>query len=632
MEEADEVGRFATGMDVVVQNLKTVERVHKNKKDGKAKPKQKSKQTKGKQLDGTGQEPAITKTAITKTAITKTPGRVGKGNHLSLQTKTMILAVHSKVVAKIIIVNRKVQPRKIGRSNSDTEITAFLTGVSVRTVKNVLAESRAGPAAGPAGLSEPSPRGPVPMDEGEKVRKVTLLNPDLMPTLRRLIEWEHTQHRAVSCKKLVKMLKVGFSMNAKEDAKFEFEVIETKIATVRRVLKIMGYVFGVGSKVHYLKETPGNVKYRGEYVKRRIANRRVPGPGTVKTGREVKKLEIFIDESYCNVNHGFRYTWYEQGKSIPGRTGVGQRANILGALAIGDLDEKTKICEMVTGSLAIWHGNDHSRGTYTCHGPRMEKALKEHVNLQVLEPTDYHGNVTADLFEDWLRDLCDLLNAKYGVQCIIYLDGAKSHKRILEGHEQPTGGWNKKQLTDWLLVHAPDCGVVNKDPRQMDDQGRRGWSKDQMLVLAMQVKAGIPKRYKVCEIARENGGHEIQWTPPYHPELQPIERVWACVKNQIAHDPVLTTKQLLERLFKNFQLPKADETGGCLSKEVMQMTHRKTRVHEDLYTESANKVAMEKATALEVSLEVSGDPDDDVSHTQSPDEPADDADEDEADM
>ena len=57
-----------------------------------------------------------------------------------------------------------------------------------------------------------------------------------------------------------------------------------------------------------------------------------------------------------------------------------------------------------------------------------------------------------------------------------------------------------------------------------------------------------------------------------------------------------------------------------------------TRVHEDLYTESANKVAMEKATALEVSLEVSGDPDDDVSHTQSPDEPADDADEDEADM
>ena len=137
MEEADEVGRFATGMDVVVQNLKTVERVHKNKKDGKAKPKQKSKQTKGKQLDGTGQEPAITKTAITKTAITKTPGRVGKGNHLSLQTKTMILAVHSKVVAKIIIVNRKVRPRKIGKSNSDTEITAFLTGVSVATVKNV---------------------------------------------------------------------------------------------------------------------------------------------------------------------------------------------------------------------------------------------------------------------------------------------------------------------------------------------------------------------------------------------------------------------------------------------------------------------------------------------------------------
>ena len=39
--------------------------------------------------------------------------------------------------------------------------------------------------------SPPPPWPPPPMDECEKVRKVTLLNPDLMPTLRRLIEWEH---------------------------------------------------------------------------------------------------------------------------------------------------------------------------------------------------------------------------------------------------------------------------------------------------------------------------------------------------------------------------------------------------------------------------------------------------------
>ena len=72
----------------------------------------------------------------------------------------------------------------------------------------------------------------------------------------------------------------------------------------------------------------------------------------------------------------------------------------------------------------------------------------------MLEPLDYHGNVNADLFEDWLRDLTDQLNLHYGVPCIIYMDGAKSHKRIKPGHEQPIQGWNKTQLTEWLHAHS----------------------------------------------------------------------------------------------------------------------------------------------------------------------------------
>ena len=39
----------------------------------------------------------------------------------------------------------------------------------------------------------------------------------------------------------------------------------------------------------------------------------------------------------------------------------------------------------------------------------------------------------------------------------------------------------------------------------------------------------------------------------YHPELQPIERVWCAVKNEIAHNPVASMTELKERLAQNFR-------------------------------------------------------------------------------
>lgn len=49
-------------------------------------------------------------------------------------------------------------------------------------------------------------------------------------------------------------------------------------------------------------------------------------------------------------------------------------------------------------------------------------------------------------------------------------------------------------------------------------------------------KIAPPPTYIIVdEIAAEHG-HEILRTPPYHPELQPIETCWGVVKNQVALD------------------------------------------------------------------------------------------------
>ncbi|KAG0041247.1 hypothetical protein BGZ83_002101 [Gryganskiella cystojenkinii] len=82
-------------------------------------------------------------------------------------------------------------------------------------------------------------------------------------------------------------------------------------------------------------------------------------------------------------------------------------------------------------------------------------------------------------------------------------------------------------------------------------------TKDELL-LAIQ-EANIPPKYTIYEHAK-NGDHVIMKTPPYHCELQPIEKIWGVAKNQVAanatgkHDP-LTLKKNLERLF--VQMPQS---------------------------------------------------------------------------
>lgn len=58
--------------------------------------------------------------------------------------------------------------------------------------------------------------------------------------------------------------------------------------------------------------------------------------------------------------------------------------------------------------------------------------------------------------------------------------------------------------------------------------------------------------YALDAIAEEYD-HKILRTPPYHPELQPIETCWAVVKNQIGRSCDFTMDNLLTQLEKAFE-------------------------------------------------------------------------------
>jgi transposase len=57
--------------------------------------------------------------------------------------------------------------------------------------------------------------------------------------------------------------------------------------------------------------------------------------------------------------------------------------------------------------------------------------------------------------------------------------------------------------------------------------------------------------FAIDEIA-QRFGHEAIRTPPYHPELQPIETCWGVVKNHVARTCDFTMSNLIEELDRGF--------------------------------------------------------------------------------
>jgi transposase len=84
---------------------------------------------------------------------------------------------------------------------------------------------------------------------------------------------------------------------------------------------------------------------------------------------------------------------------------------------------------------------------------------------------------------------------------------------------------------------------------------------------------GKGDRLIIDKIARE-AGHSILRTPPYHPELQPIETCWAIVKNYVAQHNDCTMKKMLILL---------EEGLGKVTKKICQKLIEKINLQEKTF-------------------------------------------------
>lgn len=284
--------------------------------------------------------------------------------------------------------------------------------------------------------------------------------------------------------------------------------VEIPKMTLWRSLRRWGFTYGQGRRRDSLKEQDHVIRSRRSYLRLRLANRRPDGLP--------KRPEIYLDETFVNKNHSARFTWYpeEDGPWVNKPSGVGPRMIVVNAIS-------------------------------------QEGWVKgaELVFLAKKRTGDYHGQMNWENFSKWFETQ---LMTNIPEDSVIILDNAGYHNVFVE-EAFPNSSSTKEDLRTWLT------------------RNDHAWYEDMIkseLLEKCKRFAGKPE-FRLDRLAATKK-ITILRTPPYHPELQPIERCWAVVKNHIANNCDFTMNGLRNRLPEAFSKVTATTCRKIIAKVVDQ--------------------------------------------------------------
>ena len=266
------------------------------------------------------------------------------------------------------------------------------------------------------------------------------------------------------------------------------------IATLARTLDRWGFEFGKGTRSQHLKEKDHVIAARQRYLRIKRDNRVSSGKGP----RTIRP-EVYLDESYVKKNHSNDFIWYsgEDGPWVQKPTGKGERLIIINAI---------------------------SKSGWIPNAKLVFRSTKR--------TGDYHGQMNKELFFRWFTEK---LLPNIPDNSLIVMDNAAYHNALSE-YSAPTASSSKAKIQAWLGHNKIYC--------------RKDCLKPELVELLN--KFAPEPTYEIDEIARKQG-HQVIRTPPYHPELQPIEICWGVAKNHIARNCDFTMKNLVEQLDKGFE-------------------------------------------------------------------------------
>jgi transposase len=308
----------------------------------------------------------------------------------------------------------------------------------------------------------------------------------------------------------------------------EFEADVPKM-TLWRALGRWGFAYGQGRRRDSLKEKDYVIRARREYLRLKRKNR----------GRDglPKRPEIYLDETFINKNHSARFTWYleQDGPWVNKPSGVGPRLIVVHAIGREG---------WVEGAELLFEAKKRTG--------------------------DYHGQMNWNNFSKWIETQL-IPNIPEGA--MVVLDNARYHNVLVEDFF-PNASSTKEALRNWLTRNG------------------HAWHENMLKseLLEQCIRWAPRPEFRLDRLAAAKG-ITILRTPPYHPELQPIEACWAVVKNHLADNCDFTMKGLRERLPDAFAKVTGDTCRKIMAKVIEQEDRywREDEKLDDVYAADAQE-------------------------------------------
>jgi transposase len=246
------------------------------------------------------------------------------------------------------------------------------------------------------------------------------------------------------------------------------------VTSMKKILKQIGFQW---------KKTENNRKLLVERLD--IREKRISYLTQIKRYREEGRPVVYMDESYVLSSHVAGKIWADtSGKGLHAPVSKGDRLIIIHAGG-----EKG----FVPNALTMWKAGQSSG--------------------------DYHHQMNKNNFEKWVKDR---LLPNLEPRSVLVIDNAPYHNIECDDYKVPTTNSKKSEMAAWLNRQ----GIPHSDDML----------KPQLYRL-IQLHKPTNKRFFVDELLQREG-HSVLRLPPYHPELNPIELIWAEVKSHIARNNV----------------------------------------------------------------------------------------------
>ena len=303
---------------------------------------------------------------------------------------------------------------------------------------------------------------------------------------------------------------------------------------------------------------------------------------------------VYMDESYVHVNHKRGTSWFTEGQGKSSTPCNGSRVIIVHAITEdGPLVADSYLDDEGIPKREGWfrrpdggqqgHGGrrrarasppnawqdngstDSSLSKSDAVGSRR-LTIKEEPTCEMLFPAgdktdgDYHKNMDADVFMKWVeKRLVPAFKARYGDRkMVLILDNAAYHHGMADGWKSPLKATKDDNTALLQELGAKSIDTIRNGKRMRHLVPARGESFARApkgpTVDELQ-KATFVKMKKLRpddlltraeRFFKERGLGNLLYTPPYSPDLQPIELFWADAKNYVAKSWTGKPRSMLE--------------------------------------------------------------------------------------